>query len=330
MIAFSRSFMYTLNLGEMDFSANIPRSPSEEQRDELIRYLQEIGQRPLLTAEQEQSLARCIQRGVAEHKHVHPDHQVIADGKQALSQLVEANYRLVVSVAQRYRNHSKGLTFLDLIQEGNIGLLRCAPNFDPERGYKFSTYAIWWIRAAVIHSIESADAIRLPMHISIQLRQLRQIRLRLLQTLGREPAIGELATATGLEEARIRALVPVSVAPLSLDQTYHTNDGEEPTTLGLQLADGNAKPLEESALQSVQESEVIALLRRILKPHEYQIVAAHYGLDGRPELTLEEMSQALNVTYKQIRLMERRAFAKLRRSRIIRTHYQTLTGFDQA
>lgn len=330
MIAFSHNITHSLRSGEMDFSVEIPRSHSEEQRDELTRYLQEIGQRPLLTAEQEKSLAQRIQRGLAEQKHAQPDHRIIADGRQAQYQLVEANYRLVVSVAQRYRSQSKGLTFLDLIQEGNIGLLRCTPNFDPDRGYKFSTYAIWWIRQAVLHAIENADTIRLPIYISTQLRRIRQARMHLLQMLGRNPAMSELASVTGLNEARIRALVPVSTSPLSLDQAYHAENSDEAATLGLQLVDRNAEPLEESVIQSVQESEITTLLRHLLTPREYQLVATHYGLDGKPELTLREVSQMFNLTHDQIRQTERRAFAKLRRSRKVRSHYEAFLGCDQA
>lgn len=326
----SRSFISAFNSEKMDFSPDIPRSPGEEQRDEVTRYLQEIGYRPLLTSEQEKSLARRIRRGVNEQKRARPNQQVVADGKQAQYQLIEANYRLVVSIAQHYRNHSRGLTFLDLIQEGNIGLLDCTPKFDPERGYKFSTYAIWWIRYAVIRAIEGAGAIRLPMSAALQLRHIRQTRLHFLQTLGREPDIGELAAATELNEARIRALLPVSAAPLSLDQAYQAHESEELAILGAQLADTTAKPLEESVLQNVQEDEVSALLRRLLTDHEYQIIATHYGLAGKPELTLGEMSQALKITQRQIRQVERHAFAKLRRSRIIQAHYQALLGSDQA
>lgn len=328
MLAFSRSFMHTSRSLEIDFSAHIPRSPGEGQRDELARYLQEIGQRPLLTAEQEQRLARRIQRGLAEQKRAQPDQRIVADGEQAQHQLVEANYRLVVEIARHYRHNNGDLSFLDLIQEGNIGLLRCTRSFDPELGYKFSTYAIWWIRQAVIRAIENAQAIRLPTYICAQLRQIRRAQVHLLQTLGRDPVVSELAGATGLKEARIRTLVSVATLPLSLDQPYHAQENDEQAALGLQLADHDAEPLEESVIQSVQESEVSALLKRLLTAQEYQIVAAHYGLDGQPALNLEEISQALRLTSQQIRRVERHAFAKLRRSRKIRSHYATLLGFD--
>ncbi len=330
MIAFSSNAAPARSSEGRDFSVNIPHFPGEEQRAELTRYLQEIGQLPLLTAEQEQVLARRIQLGLAEQKRRQPDARIVADGKQAQYQLIEANYRLVVSIAQRYWNHGKGLTLLDLIQEGNIGLLRCAPKFDPDQGCKFSTYATWWIRQAVLRAIESAGAIRLPIYISTQLRRIRQARLYLLQTLDREPAASELAVATGLNEGRIQALVSVSASPLSLDQAYHTEGDDETASLGLQLADRNAEPLEECAVQSVQESEVSALLRRLLTLREYQIVTAHYGLAGKAALTLEELGQALNMEQTQIRQMEKRAFAKLRRSRVIRSHYAVILGGDQA
>lgn len=326
MIAFSLASMRTLDFRTDDISAAIPRSPHDELPDELTRYLQEIGRLPLLSAEQEQSLARRIRRGLAEQKRAQPDQRIIADGEQARQQLVEANYRLVVSVARRYLNHSAGLTLLDLIQEGNIGLIRCAPNFDPERGNKFSTYAIWWIRQAVIRALENAGTIRLPSYISAQLRHIRRARLQLLQTLGRDPALSELAAATGLDEARLRELFPVSVSPLSLDQLYCSENDEEPAALGLQLADRAAEPIEESVIQNAQESEVTALLRRLLTPREYQIIAIHYGLEGKPEMTLEEMGHALNITRERIRQLERHAFAKLRRSHVIRSHYETLFG----
>lgn len=322
MIIFPPGPMQVLSPGEEDFSSDTPRSPGEELPDELALYLQEIRRFPLLTTEQEQHLARCIQHGLAEQKQTQPDSRVIADGKQAQRQLVEANYRLVVSIARRYLSHNMNLTLLDLIQEGNIGLMRCVPSFDPDRGYKFSTYAVWWIRQVMIRAMENASTIRLPSYISTQLRHIRRVRLQLLQTLGRNPIMSELAGATGLDEARIQELFPVSIPLLSLDQEYGAGSGEEPTTLGLLLADRDAEPVEESAVQSAQRCEISALLRCLLTPREYKVVAARYGLEGKPEQTLEEIGLALKVTRERIRQIERGAFAKLRRSGLIRSQYE--------
>src|SRR5258707_10907783 len=232
--------MHVCNPGEEDFSSDLPCSPGEELANELTLYLQEIRRFPLLAADQEQHLARRIQHGLAEQKQAQPDHQIVADGKLAQRQLVEANYRLVVSVARRYLHYSLDLTLLDLIQEGNIGLIRCAPNFDPNRGNKFSTYAMWWIRQTMNRALENAGTIRLPVYISTQLRHIRQVRLQLLQSLGRNPVISELAVATGLDEARIEEVFSFFVAPLSLDQAYGAGSGEEPAVLGSLLADRNA------------------------------------------------------------------------------------------
>lgn len=310
--------------GEDAHSARLSLSPGAKLPDELTCYLQAIRRFPLLTIEQEQHLARHIQHGLVEQEQAQPDQQVIADGKQAQRQLLEANYRLVVSVARRYLSYSMDLPLLDLIQEGNIGLMRCIPSFDPERGYKFSTYAIWWIRQAVSRAMENAGIIRLPSYLSTQLRCLRQTRSQLLQILGRDPLMSELAGATGLDEERVRELFSVSIPLLSLDQAYGTDGGEEPVVLGLLLADRHAESVEESAVQSAQRSEVSMLLQHLLTPREYQIVAARYGLEGKPEQTLEEVGRALKVTRERVRQIERRAFAKLRRSGVIRSHYETL------
>ncbi len=326
MIAFPPGPMHVHGPGEEDFSSDIPCSPGEELPDELALYLQEIRRFPLLTAEQEQHVARRIQYGLTEQKQLRPDHQIVADGKLAQRQLVEANYRLVVSVARRYLRYHMELTLLDLIQEGNIGLIRCVPNFDPDRGYKFSTYAMWWIRQVMSRALENAGTIRLPVYISSQLRHIRQVRLQLLQSLGRNPVISELAAATGLDEERIQELFPISVSPLSLDQAYGAGSGEEPMVLGLLIADRNAESVEESAVQRAQGSEVSALLLRLLTPREYQIVAARYGLGGKPEQTLEEVGRAFKVTRERIRQIERGAFAKLRRSGVFRLQYETLLG----
>lgn len=316
--------MQELGSGEEAHSARLSRSPGTQLPEELTIYLQAIRRFPLLTIEQEQYLARRIQHGLVEQEQAQPDQQVIADGKQAQRQLLEANYRLVVSVARRYLSYSRNLPLLDLIQEGNIGLMRCISSFDPDRGYKFSTYAMWWIRQAVSRAMENAGIIRLPSYLSIQLRYLRQTRLQLLQILGRDPRMSELAGATGLDEERVRELFSVSIPLLSLDQAYGTDGGEEPVVLGLLLADRHAESVEESAVQSAQRSEVSALLQRLLTPREYQIVAARYGLEGKPEQTLEEVGRVLKVTRERVRQIERRAFAKLRRSDVIRSHYETL------
>lgn len=324
MIAFPPGPMQARDPGGEDFSGDVLCAPGEDLPDELTLYLQEIRRFPLVTAEQEQHLARRIQHGLAEQKQTQPDNQIVADGKLAQHQLVEANYRLVVSVARRYLSYGMGLTLLDLIQEGNIGLIRCVPNFDPARGYKFSTYAIWWIRQVMSRALENAGTIRLPVYISTQLRHIRRVRLQLLQSLGRNPVISELALAAGLDEERIQELFPVSVAPLSLDREYRAGGSDEPTALGLLLADHDAESVEESAVQRAQGSEVSALLRHLLTPREYRIVAARYGLDGRPEQTLEEVGRALKVTRERIRQIERGAFIKLRCSGVVRSQYETL------
>lgn len=305
-------------------SSDITHPPGAKLPDELALYLQEIKRFPLVTVEQEQHLARRIQRGLVAQQQAQPDSQIIRDGQQAQRQLIEANYRLVVSIARRYLRQRMDLTLLDLIQEGNIGLIRCVPNFDPERGYKFSTYATWWIRQMVIRALENAGTIRFPIYVSTQLRQLRQAQWQSLQTQGRELLLDELASATGLDEARIRELAPVSIPPVSLDQTHRTDDGDELAALGSLLTDRNAEPVEERAVQNAYGSEVSALLQGLLTPREYQIIAARNGLQGKPEQTLEEVGRAFNVSRERIRQIERRAFAKLRRSSAIRSHYETL------
>ena len=318
MIAFPSRLAHTPHFSEENFSAGVPHPPSEGLPDDIVMYLHEIKHIPLLTAEQEQNLARRIRRGLAEQKQVRPDHQVIVEGEQARRQLIEANYRLVVSVARRYLRRNMELSFLDLIQEGNIGLMHCVPDFDPDRGYRFSTYDIWWIRQAVIRAIENTGLIRLPSHVCERLRCIRRARLELLQTLGRDPDIAELAAATGLDKAYIQELVPVSVAPISLDQPYQAGGVEELTALGVFLRDDNAEPVEVVAIQNAQEAELSTLLHRLLTIRECQIISAHYGLDGKPEQTLEEISQKFKVSRERVRQIETGALRKLRSSPFVR------------
>ena len=299
---------------EEDFSKGVLLPPDEEGSDRIAFYLREIKRIPLLTAEQEQKLARLVQRGLAEQKQVRPDQQVIAEGEQARRQLIEANYRLVVSVARRYLHRHRDLPFWDLIQEGNIGLMHCVPNFDPDRGYRFSTYAIWWIRQAVIRAIENTGMIRLPSHISTRLQHLRRAHRELLLRLGRDPTFAELAAATGLNEASIQELVPLSVAPVSLDQPYQVDEGEELAPFGVFLRECDAEPVETVAIRQVQEAELSTLLRRLLTAREYQIISAHYGLDGKPEQTFEEIGRKFGVGRERVRQIEAQALRKLRSS----------------
>lgn len=317
MITFPSRPLSTRKSAQEASSERIPLPPDEKLSDDIVTYLREIKRFPLLTAEQEQELARRLRRGLAERKRARPDQRIIDEGEQARLQLIEANYRLVVSVARRYVGRCMDLTFLDLIQEGNLGLMHCVADFDPDLGYRFSTYAIWWIRQAVIRAIENAGLIRLPGHTYKRLRCIRQARLALLQTLGRDPDFAELAAATGLDEAHIQELVAVSVTPLSLDQPYDGERGEELVTLGVFLCDDDTEPVEMVAMQNMQETALSTLLHNLLTTREYQVISARYGLNGASEQTLDELSQRFNVSRERIRQIEIAALRKLRSSPLV-------------
>jgi RNA polymerase primary sigma factor len=288
---------------------------------DLVRiYLREIGRVPLLTAEDEVELAKSIEAGLfAEEKlrtavtglpitPVRADElaQLAADGTAAKQRLIEANLRLVVSIAKRYIG--RGLIFLDLIQEGNLGLIRAVEKFDYTKGYKFSTYATWWIRQAITRAIaDQARTIRIPVHMVETINKLARVQRQLHQDLGREATAREIAAEMGIAAQRVAEIQRVAQEPVSLQSPI----GEEDSDLGDFIEDADAVvPMEAAAFIMLQD-QLEQILDR-LSSREQAIIQLRFGLtDGHPR-TLEEVGREFGVTRERIRQIESKTLAKLR------------------
>jgi RNA polymerase primary sigma factor len=259
--------------------------------DPVRMYLTEIAKVPLLSAVQEVSLAKRIERRDMEAK-----------GK-----LIEANLRLVVSIAKRHVG--RGMLFLDLIQEGNLGLIRAVEKFDYRRGFKFSTYATWWIRQAIMRALaDQARTIRVPVHMVDQINKLMRVQRQLLSEIGREPAPEEIATEMGTTPAKVREILKISQEPVSLETPI---GDEKDSQLGDFIEDEAAiEPME--AVGEVLQSEALGSVLSALSYRERKIMELRFGLkDGRPQ-TLEEVGQRFDVTRERIRQIEFKTLAKLR------------------
>jgi RNA polymerase primary sigma factor len=284
---------------------------------DLVRiYLREIGRVPLLTAEDEVELAKAIEAGLfAEEKlggitmpgPIRGDLELlVCEGIRAKQRLIEANLRLVVSIAKRYIG--RGLVFLDLIQEGNLGLIRAVEKFDYTRGYKFSTYATWWIRQAITRAIaDQARTIRVPVHMVETINKLSRVQRQLHQELGREATAEEIAAEMGLEPERVAEIQRIAQEPVSLQSPI----GEEESDLGDFIEDADAVvPMEAAAFIMLQDQ-----LERVLDQlaeREQRIIQLRFGLlDGHPR-TLEEVGREFGVTRERIRQIESKTLAKLR------------------
>lgn len=252
-----------------------------------------------------------------------PDEQddlnaAIALGQQARRRMIESNSRLVISVAKRYIGH--GVPFLDLIQEGNLGLMRAVDKFDPDRGYKFSTYATWWIRQAVSRAVsDQGRTIRLPVHMSEKLLKLRRTSQEMEQTLGREPTPEELAEALDLPAERVHRYLRTAVRPLSLEQPVGE---EEESTLGQFIEDDDSPEPSERAEQALLREKLDDLLDT-LQPREERILRLRYGLLDGHTYTLQEVGEMFGLTRERIRQIEQEALARLRhpsRSRQLRDY----------
>ncbi len=277
--------------------------------DPVRMYLREIGRVPLLSAEQEVALAIRMERGKEERRKPRAQQslRVLYDAEEAQRKLTEANLRLVVSVAKKYIG--RGMNLLDLIQEGNIGLIRAVEKFDYTKGYKFSTYATWWIRQAITRAIaDQARTIRIPVHMVETINRLIRTSRRLLQELGREPAAEEIAEAMEITPERVREIIKVSQEPVSLE----TPIGEEDDShLGDFLEDHAAlAPAEAANHQMLREQMKDAL--DSLTQREQEIIRLRYGLDDGRSRTLEEVGREFNVTRERIRQIEAKALRKLR------------------
>jgi len=295
--------------------------------DSISLYLKEIGRIPLLTAEQEVSLAKRMEAGQNARRFIGKDGQLseeelarlrwlIKDGQAAKEHLIKANSRLVVSVAKKYIG--RGVPFLDLIQEGNIGLIRAVKKFDYQRGYKFSTYATWWIRQAVTRAIaDQGRTIRVPVHMYEQINRLARVSRQLVQEFGRDPTIEEIAQELGVDAKKVERIIKVSQRPLSLEMPV----GEEDDSfLGDFIEDGEAPSPTDQASQQLLREQIDDIFAS-LTPREVRILQLRFGLVDGYSYTLEEVGKKFGVTRERIRQIEAQALGRLRhpsRSRKLR------------
>ncbi len=288
-----------------------------EADDTVGLYLKEIGRVPLLTAPQEVDLAQRMERGREARESLAPDktppkdidraEQLIEDGLFAREHLINANSRLVISVAKKYIG--RGVPFLDLIQEGNIGLIRAAKKFDWRRGHKFSTYATWWIRQAVTRAIaDQGRTIRVPVHMGDQINRLLRASHQLTQELGRDPTVAELAEALNVTVRKAEQMIQVARRPISLETP---TDDEEESVLGDFIPDDDS-PAPAEVVTSQMLREQLSDILSTLPPREVRILQLRYGLLDGETYTLEEVGKKLGVTRERVRQIEAQALSRLR------------------
>ena len=347
-----------IEVGSEDFLADLPDEDGEPAMDEIAEieeeelvdpntlvdsfniddpvrmYLKEIGKVPLLTADQEVELATVMSAGreaearvaqaeadgstIPEAEMVELKKQIKA-GEKAKQQLAEANLRLVVSIAKRYVG--RGMLFLDLIQEGNLGLIKAVEKFDYTKGYKFSTYATWWIRQAITRAIaDQARTIRIPVHMVETINKLIRVNRQLAQELGRDPTPAEIAKEMGISESKVREIIKIAQEPVSLE----TPSGEEEDShLGDFIEDENAPAPAEVASNAMMREQLQEVLHT-LTPREEKVIRLRFGLEDGQAHTLEEVGKEFNVTRERIRQIEAKALRKIRhpgRSKKLRDYY---------
>jgi RNA polymerase primary sigma factor len=277
--------------------------------DPVRMYLREIGRVPLLSAKEEISLAKRMERGKLERNNPprERNYAILCDAEEATRKLTEANLRLVVSVAKKYIG--RGMSLLDLIQEGNIGLIRAVEKFDYTKGFKFSTYATWWIRQAITRAIaDQARTIRIPVHMVETINRLIRTSRRLLQELGREPTAEEIGAAMEIPAEKVREIIKVSQEPVSLE----TPIGEEDDShLGDFIEDSTALAPAEAASHQILKEQVKDALGT-LTIREQEVLRLRFGLDDGRSRTLEEVGREFKVTRERIRQIEAKALRKLR------------------
>ena len=259
--------------------------------DPVRMYLKEIGKVPLLTADEEIELAKRMEEGDVDAKH----------------RLCEANLRLVVSIAKRYVG--RGMLFLDLIQEGNLGLIKAVEKFDYRKGYKFSTYATWWIRQAITRAIaDQARTIRIPVHMVETINKLIRVSRQLLQEYGREPQPDEIADVMGISEEKVREIIKIAQEPVSLETPIGE---EEDSHLGDFIPDDDAPAPADAAAFTLLKEQLMGVLST-LTPREEKVLKLRFGLEDGRARTLEEVGKEFNVTRERIRQIEAKALRKLR------------------
>ncbi|MDK2807912.1 MAG: polymerase primary sigma factor [Clostridiales bacterium] len=271
------------------YDISIPEGVSIE--DPVRMYLKEIGKVPLLNADEEIELAKRMEEGDAEAK----------------KRLAEANLRLVVSIAKRYVG--RGMLFLDLIQEGNLGLIKAVEKFDYTKGYKFSTYATWWIRQAITRAIaDQARTIRIPVHMVETINKLIRVQRQLLQELGREPSLEEIAAQMNMPLERVREIQKISQEPVSLETPIGE---EEDSHLGDFIQDDNVPVPSDAAAFTLLKEQLVEVLGTLTE-REQKVLRLRFGLDDGRARTLEEVGKEFNVTRERIRQIEAKALRKLR------------------
>ena len=285
--------------------------------DPVRTYLKEIGRVPLLTAEQEVDLAKRIEAGLFAGEKLDSGvampillrrelEWIQCDGQRAKASLIEANLRLVVSLAKRYTGH--GMAFLDLIQEGNLGLMRAVEKFDYAKGYKFSTYAMWWIRQAISRAMaDQGRTIRVPVHVVDAINKLLRVQRQFIQDNGREPTSGELAEELGCTPDRVREIRTIALEPVS----FHAPIGEDDGTLGDLIEDADAVAPVDAAARMLMVDQLRAVLHS-LGEREQQVLMMRFGLVDGFAHTLEEVGREFGVTRERIRQIENKTLAKLR------------------
>jgi len=295
---------------EMPDGLGIVVADLESSLDDPVRmYLREIGRVPLLSAEEEVRLAQRMERGRAEllKPATSRNYRIVEDGEEGQRRLTEANLRLVVSVAKKYIG--RGMSLLDLIQEGNIGLIRAVEKFDYTKGYKFSTYATWWIRQAITRAIaDQARTIRIPVHMVETINRLIRISRRLLQDLGREPTSEEIAAQMEITPEKVREIIKVSQEPVSLETPIGE---EEDSHLGDFIEDHTALAPAEAASHQLLKEQVEDVLDSLTE-RERKVLQLRFGLDDGRSRTLEEVGKEFHVTRERIRQIEAKALRKLR------------------
>ena len=276
--------------------------------DDSVRlHLREIGKIPLLSADEELALAQRVVKG----------------DKKAKDKMAEANMRLVVSIAKRYSG--RGLDFLDLIQEGHTGLLRAVEKFDPDKGFKFSTYATWWIRQAITRAIaDQARTIRIPVHMVETINKLLRTQRRMTQELNREPTIEELAKELEMEPERVEYVIKIKQDISSLDAGVGRDGEDEDSVLGDFIEDEDGATPEESASSQLLKEQVQSVLST-LSEREQKIIKMRFGLENGKSHTLEEVGQEFAVTRERIRQIEAKALAKLRKHKDAKKLYEYLS-----
>ncbi|MBE5758100.1 MAG: RNA polymerase sigma factor RpoD [Clostridiales bacterium] len=305
----------TLEEAGISVEATIDETIKDEELKEIISnvkvddpvkmYLKDIGQAQLLTPEQEVELAK----------------KIIEGDEYAKKELSERNLKLVVSIAKKYVNRSS-MQFLDLIQEGNLGLLKAVEKFDYTKGYRFSTYATWWIRQSITRAIaDQARTIRIPVHMVETIHRLSRVSKQLMQELGRDPSNSEIAERMGISEARVMEIQKIAQDPVSLESPVGEEDESKISDF---VEDETIKSPTESAAQDILKTQLLQVIET-LTPREQKVIRLRYGLDDNHSRTLEEVGKEFNVTRERIRQIEAKALRKLRhpnRSKKLQDFYE--------